>query len=169
MQSLQYKLWETAAAPAAAAALLLSCSEVGYTWLHEPCREMLSYGLISEGIPERMHPKSFRSTFETHTHVWATRQPRYTPYVKVCLQMHCGFGVMCALVSMTGMLLSNGCCGHICQLVSSLDTHSALACSAWLATAATSFAFPCHCAAGPSRRRVPVGPEAVGVLVCRGD
>lgn len=46
---------------------------------------MLSYGLISEGIPERMHPKSFRSTFETHTHVWATRQERYTPYVKVWL------------------------------------------------------------------------------------
>jgi hypothetical protein len=69
--------------------LLLSCSEVGYTWLHDPCREMLSYGLISEGIPERMHPKSFRSTFETHTHVWATRQPRYTPYVKVGVCMCC--------------------------------------------------------------------------------
>jgi len=60
------------------------CSEVGLTWLHEPCREMLSYGLISEGIPERLHPKSFRSTFELNTHVWATRQQRYTPYVKVC-------------------------------------------------------------------------------------
>jgi hypothetical protein len=64
---------------------VLCCSdrEVGLTWLHEPCREMLSYGLISEGIPERLHPKSFRSTFEVNTHVWATKQQRYVPYVRV--------------------------------------------------------------------------------------
>lgn len=71
--------------------IFVSCREVGLTWLHEPCREMLSYGLISESIPERLHPKSFRSTFEINTHVWATRQQRYVPYVKVggdniCLQ-----------------------------------------------------------------------------------
>jgi hypothetical protein len=47
---------------------------------------MLSYGLISEGIPERLHPKSFRSTFEVNTHVWATKQQRYVPYVKVRCQ-----------------------------------------------------------------------------------
>lgn len=63
--------------------LCWSDREVGLTWLHEPCREMLSYGLISEGIPERLHPKSFRSTFEVNTHVWATKQQRYVPYVKV--------------------------------------------------------------------------------------
>lgn len=59
------------------------CSEVGWRWLHDPCQEMLSYGLIGEGVPERLHPKSFRSTFEVFTHVWATRQARYKPYVKV--------------------------------------------------------------------------------------
>jgi hypothetical protein len=52
-------------------------------WLHEPCQEMLSYGLVSQGIPERMHPKSFRGTFEASTHVWATQQPRLVPHTRV--------------------------------------------------------------------------------------
>jgi hypothetical protein len=45
---------------------------------------MASYNLILDGVPERLHPKSFRSTFEINTNVWASREPRFMPYLEVC-------------------------------------------------------------------------------------
>jgi hypothetical protein len=52
-------------------------------WLRQPCKEMSSYNLILDGVPERIHPKSFRSTFEVNTNVWASREPRFIPYLEV--------------------------------------------------------------------------------------
>jgi hypothetical protein len=52
-------------------------------WLRQPCKEMSSYNLILDGVPERIHPKSFRSSFEVNTNVWASREPRFTPYLEV--------------------------------------------------------------------------------------
>jgi hypothetical protein len=44
---------------------------------------MITYNLILDGVPERMHPKSFRSAFEINTNVWASREPRFMPYLEV--------------------------------------------------------------------------------------
>lgn len=56
--------------------------EVGHTWLHEPCPEMAAYQLLGQGVPERLHPKSLRATFEVATSIWASRQPRFVPHLQ---------------------------------------------------------------------------------------
>eukprot|EP00775_Hariotina_reticulata_P012528 gene12528-12661_t len=60
----------------------IQITEAGHTWLKHPCKEMVSFKLIGEGVPERLHPKSFRSSFEVNTNIWATLQPEYRPYVQ---------------------------------------------------------------------------------------
>uniref|UniRef100_A0A383VNT6 Methyltransferase FkbM domain-containing protein n=1 Tax=Tetradesmus obliquus TaxID=3088 RepID=A0A383VNT6_TETOB len=60
----------------------LQMTEQGLMWLRQPCREMTSHNLILDGVPERLHPKSFRSAFEINTNVWASREPRFTPYLE---------------------------------------------------------------------------------------
>jgi hypothetical protein len=51
-------------------------------WAREPCAAMAQGGLIVDGIPERFHPKSFRSVINFNTNVWATRLPRFAPHVR---------------------------------------------------------------------------------------
>lgn len=52
-------------------------------WLKSPCKEMMSLQLIGDGLPERLHPKSFRSSFEVDTNIWASRDARFIPYLQV--------------------------------------------------------------------------------------
>ncbi|KAF6258050.1 hypothetical protein COO60DRAFT_1701519 [Scenedesmus sp. NREL 46B-D3] len=60
----------------------LQMTEQGLMWLRQPCKEMASYNLILDGVPERIHPKSFRSAFEINTNVWASREARFMPYLE---------------------------------------------------------------------------------------
>jgi hypothetical protein len=62
--------------------------DVGHSWLKRPCQEMSSLKLLGEGVPERLHPKSFRSSFETNTNIWASRQPELWPYLQVRQEYH---------------------------------------------------------------------------------
>jgi len=51
-------------------------------WFKPPCEEMLSLHLINDGIPERCHPKSFRSVIAINTNIWASRDPAFKPYLQ---------------------------------------------------------------------------------------
>ncbi|KAI8471235.1 MAG: hypothetical protein J3K34DRAFT_458460 [Monoraphidium minutum] len=53
----------------------------GMVWGREPCAAMVTLGLIVDGIPERLHPKSFRATISFNTNIWASRAPRFKPYL----------------------------------------------------------------------------------------
>jgi hypothetical protein len=37
---------------------------------------MVQLGLDNQGIPERLHPKSFHSAFGHNTNVWASRESK---------------------------------------------------------------------------------------------
>ena len=51
-------------------------------WFKPPCEEMQSLRLINDGIPERCHPKSFRSIIAINTNIWASRDPAFKPYLQ---------------------------------------------------------------------------------------
>jgi hypothetical protein len=40
------------------------------------CAAMVQLGLDNQGIPERLHPKSFHSAFGHNTNVWASRESK---------------------------------------------------------------------------------------------
>lgn len=37
------------------------------------CQAMVELGMHNNGIPERLHPKSFHANFAHNTNIWATR------------------------------------------------------------------------------------------------
>jgi hypothetical protein len=51
-------------------------------WAREPCPAMANLGLVVDGMPERFHPKSFRSVININTNVWASRLPAFLPHLK---------------------------------------------------------------------------------------
>jgi hypothetical protein len=54
----------------------------GPMWAREPCAAAVSQRLVIDGIPERYHPKSFRSVINFNTNVWATRLARFAPHLQ---------------------------------------------------------------------------------------
>lgn len=51
-------------------------SDEGMVWGREPCPAMIRSALIVDGMPERFHPKSFRSVISFNTNIWASRNAR---------------------------------------------------------------------------------------------
>eukprot|EP00878_Enallax_costatus_P016087 GHUV01016868.1.p1 GENE.GHUV01016868.1~~GHUV01016868.1.p1 ORF type:complete len:556 (+),score=129.98 GHUV01016868.1:295-1962(+) len=50
--------------------------------LEAACSEMRDMQLIGHTIPERLHPKSFRSSFEGTAYVWASRDTEFKAYLQ---------------------------------------------------------------------------------------
>lgn len=80
------------------------CSNNSGRWLKQPCKEMLDLQLIGNQVPERLHPKSFRSSFEGTTHIWASRDPRFAPYLQVDMQQAVSIIILefAVVLSLTG-------------------------------------------------------------------
>lgn len=57
-------------------------TKAGAIWAREPCAAMVNLALVVDGMPERFHPKSFRSVISFNTNVWASRLPRFVPYLR---------------------------------------------------------------------------------------
>jgi hypothetical protein len=51
-------------------------------WAREPCAAMSQMNLVVDGIPERWHPKSFRSVINFNTNLWASRDPKHIATLK---------------------------------------------------------------------------------------
>jgi hypothetical protein len=43
---------------------------------------MVNLALLVDGMPERFHPKSFRSVINFNTNVWASRLPKFLPHLR---------------------------------------------------------------------------------------
>jgi hypothetical protein len=48
------------------------------------CAAMQQLGLDNQGIPERLHPKSFHSAFGHNTNVWASRESKVSSTQQYC-------------------------------------------------------------------------------------
>ncbi|GBG00148.1 hypothetical protein Rsub_12839 [Raphidocelis subcapitata] len=57
-------------------------SKTGMIWAREPCPAMVNLALLVDGMPERFHPKSFRSVINFNTNVWASRLERFLPHLR---------------------------------------------------------------------------------------
>jgi len=49
---------------------------------HPDPTKQVNLALLIDGIPERFHPKSFRSIINFNTNVWASRLPKFTPHLR---------------------------------------------------------------------------------------
>lgn len=61
--------------------LLLPCAVYSTGYLNPErakpfCQAMIELHLDNQGVPERLHPKSFHSMFMHNTMVWASKDPK---------------------------------------------------------------------------------------------